>query len=42
VETSVQRENVNYFGRYIEQCVRAIPVEEIQSPGLHPVRLTAS
>lgn len=25
VETSVQRANANYFGRYIEQCIRAIP-----------------
>jgi superfamily I DNA/RNA helicase len=30
VETSVQRENANYFGRYIEQCVRAIPAEEVR------------
>lgn len=28
VETSVQRENANYFGRYIERCIRAIPAEE--------------
>ena len=30
VETSVQRENANYFGRYIEQCIRAIPQEDIE------------
>jgi superfamily I DNA/RNA helicase len=29
VETSVQRENANYFGRYIEQCIRAISREEV-------------
>ncbi len=28
VETTVQRANANYFGRYIEQCVRAISEEE--------------
>jgi superfamily I DNA/RNA helicase len=28
VETSVQRLNANYFGRYVEQCVRAIPPDE--------------
>jgi superfamily I DNA/RNA helicase len=25
VETTVQRANANYFGRYIEKCIRAIP-----------------
>lgn len=28
VETSVQRLNANYFGRYIEECIKAIPAEE--------------
>lgn len=28
VQTSVQRLNANYFGRYIEQCIRAIPQAE--------------
>ncbi len=27
--TSVQRQNANYFGRFIEQAIRAIPQEEI-------------
>lgn len=31
VETSVQRLNANYFGRYIEQCIRAIPNEDVDS-----------
>lgn len=30
VETTVQRANANYFGRYIEQCVKAIPEEEVR------------
>ncbi|MHB8271001.1 UvrD-helicase domain-containing protein [Bradyrhizobium sp.] len=30
VETTVQRTNANYFGRYIEQCIRAIPADEIE------------
>jgi hypothetical protein len=30
VETSVQRTNANYFGRYIEQCIKSIPEEEMQ------------
>jgi ATP-dependent DNA helicase UvrD/PcrA len=30
VETSVQRANANYFGCYIEQCIKAIPENEIQ------------
>jgi ATP-dependent DNA helicase UvrD/PcrA len=29
VETSVQRDNANYFGRYIEQCIRKIPPAEV-------------
>ncbi len=29
-ETSVQRENANYFGRYIAQCIRSISEDEIQ------------
>jgi superfamily I DNA/RNA helicase len=28
IETSVQRANANYFGRYIEKCIRAIPRDE--------------
>jgi superfamily I DNA/RNA helicase len=31
VETTVQRANANYFGRYIEECFRAIPEEEIEA-----------
>jgi superfamily I DNA/RNA helicase len=31
VETSVQRGNANYFGRYIEQCVRAVSEQDVQS-----------
>jgi superfamily I DNA/RNA helicase len=30
VETSVHRGNANYFGRYIEQCVQAVPEQEVQ------------
>jgi superfamily I DNA/RNA helicase len=30
VETTVQRNNANYFGRYIEQCIRAISPEEVE------------
>jgi len=30
IETTVQRDNANYFGRYIEQCIRAIPADEAQ------------
>ena len=30
VETTVQRVNANYFGRYIIQCIEAIPEEEIR------------
>ena len=30
VETSVQLTKANYFGRYIEQCIRVIPEDEIQ------------
>ena len=30
VETTVQRENANYFGKYIEQCIRAIPAAEVE------------
>lgn len=29
VETSVQRGNANYFGRYIEECIKAIPDAEV-------------
>ena len=29
VETTVQRANANYFGRYIEQCIRSIPEDEV-------------
>lgn len=29
VETSVQRNNANYMGRYIEKCIREIPEAEI-------------
>src|ERR1700730_2083349 len=28
VETTVQRDNANYFGQYIEKCIRAIPEKE--------------
>jgi superfamily I DNA/RNA helicase len=31
VETSVQRTNANYFGRYIEQCIRSIPRADVES-----------
>jgi superfamily I DNA/RNA helicase len=31
VETSVQRLNANYFGRYIEECIRAIPEEDVDT-----------
>ena len=31
VETSVQRGNANYFGRYIEQFVQAVSEQEVQS-----------
>jgi len=31
VETSVQRLNANYFGRYIEECIRAIPKEDVDA-----------
>jgi superfamily I DNA/RNA helicase len=31
VETTVQRDNANYFGRYIEQCIRAIRAEDTKS-----------
>jgi superfamily I DNA/RNA helicase len=31
IETSVQRGNANYFGRYIEQCVQAVPEQEVQA-----------
>ncbi len=30
VETTVQRTNANYFGRYVEQAIRAIPAEELE------------
>jgi superfamily I DNA/RNA helicase len=30
VTTSVQRANANYFGRFIEQCVLAIPEDEVK------------
>jgi superfamily I DNA/RNA helicase len=30
VETSVQRGNANYFGRYIEQRIRAIPEQDLK------------
>jgi superfamily I DNA/RNA helicase len=30
VETTVQRANANYFGRYIEDCIRAIPDDDVQ------------
>jgi superfamily I DNA/RNA helicase len=30
VSTSVQRDNANYFGRYIEQCINAIPEEDVK------------
>lgn len=33
VETSVQRAKANYFGRYIEQCVKAIPETEVKLAG---------
>src|SRR5262249_44273191 len=29
IETTVQRANANYFGRYIEQCVKSIPEDEV-------------
>jgi len=31
VETSVQRANANYFGRYIEQCIRSIPIADVET-----------
>jgi superfamily I DNA/RNA helicase len=31
VETSVQRQTVNYIGRYLEQAIVQIPVDEIQT-----------
>jgi superfamily I DNA/RNA helicase len=31
VETSVQRDNANYFGRYIEQCIRAISDQDTKA-----------
>jgi superfamily I DNA/RNA helicase len=31
VETTVQRDNANYFGRYIEECIRAIPDADMKS-----------
>jgi superfamily I DNA/RNA helicase len=31
VETSVQRTNANYFGKYIEKSIRAIPEEDIKA-----------
>jgi superfamily I DNA/RNA helicase len=31
VTTSVQRANANYFGRYIERCIQAIPEQDILS-----------
>jgi superfamily I DNA/RNA helicase len=30
VETSVQRGNANYFGQYIEECIRAIPEADVK------------
>jgi superfamily I DNA/RNA helicase len=30
VETSVQRGNANYFGKYIEECIRAIPEADLK------------
>ena len=30
IETSVQRANANYFGRYIEQCIRSISQEDVE------------
>ncbi len=30
VETSVQRANANYFGLYIEQCIKAIPEADLR------------
>jgi superfamily I DNA/RNA helicase len=30
VETSVQRGNANYFGQYIEKCIRAIPEADVK------------
>ena len=30
VRTTVQRENANYFGRYIENAIRSIPVADIE------------
>lgn len=30
VETSVQRSNANYFGLFIEQCIKSIPEKEAQ------------
>jgi superfamily I DNA/RNA helicase len=29
IETTVQRANANYFGRYIEQCIKSIPEDEV-------------
>jgi superfamily I DNA/RNA helicase len=31
IEATVQRANANYFGRYIEKCIRAIPQEDKDS-----------
>ena len=31
IETSVQRGNANYFGRYIEECIRAISQEDLDA-----------
>jgi superfamily I DNA/RNA helicase len=31
VETTVQRNNANYFGRYIEKCIKEISVEDVKS-----------
>jgi len=30
VETTVQRGNANYFGRYVEECIRAIPEADVK------------
>jgi superfamily I DNA/RNA helicase len=30
IKTSVQRANANYFGKYIEECIRAIPQAEVE------------
>jgi superfamily I DNA/RNA helicase len=31
IETTVQRTNANYFGRYIEKCIRGIPEADVKA-----------